>query len=100
MADPVRLSRRGRLVLALAVSAAAFVVVGIAQPPAFALGPGSGGPVAERVTVHQGDTLWAIAERVDPDADPRDTVARIASMNNLDSSALPAGSVLLVPTGG
>jgi LysM repeat protein len=56
-------------------------------------------PVAERVTVAPGETLWQIAERVRPAADPRATVARIRNMNGLASSSVLAGRVLLVPAG-
>jgi hypothetical protein len=47
--------------------------------------------------VRPGETLWGIAERVAPDADPRSTIARLESMNHLASSTVPAGSVLVVP---
>jgi hypothetical protein len=93
---PARLTRRGRLVTTLVLVAAATGVLGLVQPEALALGRG-GGPVAERITVRPGETLWAIADRVAPDADPRSTIATIEDMNDLDSSTVPAGSVLLVP---
>ena len=44
-----------------------------------------------------GKTLWAIAEREAPGVDPRETVARILDLNALESSAVVAGSVLLLP---
>jgi hypothetical protein len=31
------------------------------------------------VVVHEGDTLWSIAERIAPDADPRNVVDEIAA---------------------
>jgi hypothetical protein len=96
---PVRLTRRGRLVLTVAALAAAAGILGVAQPQALALGPGHA-PATQQVTVRPGETLWVIAERVAPDADPRDTVARIEAMNDLPSSAVPAGSVLRVPAAG
>jgi Tfp pilus assembly protein FimV len=95
---PARLTRRGRLVMTVAVLGATFGVLGMAQPQAFALGH-QDAAVAERVTVRPGETLWAIAQRTAPGADPRETIARIQSMNDLESSAVPAGSVLLVPAG-
>lgn len=96
---PVRLTRRGRLVMAAAVLGAAFGILGAAQPQAFALGDRDAA-VSERVTVRPGETLWAIAARTTPGVDPRDTIARIQSMNDLESSTVPAGSVLLVPARG
>ena len=94
--QPARLTRRGRLVVTLALVAASSGVLGLAQPQAFAIGRGDG-PVTERITVRPGETLWGIAERVAPDADPRSTIARLESMNHLASSTVPAGSVLVVP---
>lgn len=96
VAKPVRLTRRGRLLMALAVLAAAFSILGAAQPQAFAVGRHQGAR-SERVTLRPGETLWAIAARTAPGVDPRETVARIQSMNDLDSSTVAAGSVLLVP---
>ncbi len=49
------------------------------------------------VIVGPGDTLWSLAERVDPAADPRDVIAEIMRLNDLDSSALRAGQLLLLP---
>jgi LysM repeat protein len=94
--QPARLTRRGRLVVTLALVAASTGVLGLAQPQAFAIGRGDG-PVTQRITVRPGETLWGIAERVAPDADPRSTIARLESMNHLASSTVPAGSVLVVP---
>jgi LysM repeat protein len=96
VAQPARLTRRGRLVVTLALVAASTGVLGLAQPQAFAIGRGDG-PVTQRITVRPGETLWGIAERVAPDADPRATIARLESMNHLASSTVPAGSVLVVP---
>ena len=47
--------------------------------------------------VQPGETLWVIAERVDPETDPRETVARIVAMNDLPSSSVVAGQELVVP---
>lgn len=98
----LRLTGRGRalvlLVLLLAVAVGGLVLV---RAPADAAGAtGDGAAVAERVTVRPGETLWRIAERAAPAADPRDTVARIQEMNGLPSGDVQAGRVLLVPAGG
>jgi len=97
---PARLTRRGRLVL----SALAMVLLVLGAvlmsggAPAAAGSSGGGFVAAERVTVRPGETLWAIAEREAPGVDPRETVARIMDLNALESSAVAAGSVLLLPT--
>jgi nucleoid-associated protein YgaU len=64
----------------------------------------AGGDVSEAgrtavVRVHAGDTLWGIANRVDPDADPRAVVHRIVELNGLGAPSVEAGSHLVVPTG-
>ena len=56
-------------------------------------------PVPTRyVTVAPGQTLWAIAGEVAPNADRRDTVARIQELNALHSVNLQAGQTIAVPT--
>lgn len=99
-AAPARLTRRGRLVLSALVLV--LLVTGAVLMPGgapAAAGPAGGGPVAvERVTVRPGETLWAIAEREAPGVDPRETVAQILDLNALESSAVVAGSVLLLPS--
>jgi len=58
---------------------------------------GDSGPVSSTWVVQPGETLWVIAERLDPDADPRETVARIVAMNDLPSSSVLVGQELLIP---
>ncbi len=45
-------------------------------------------------TVQPGDTLWTIAERVDPTADPRPLVARLAAQTGSDS-VVPGEHIVL-----
>ena len=96
--QPARLTRRGRMACTLALVALSTGLLGLVQPQAFALG-GDDKPATQRITVRPGETLWAIADRVAPDTDPRATIAKLESMNHLTSSSVPAGSVLLVPVG-
>lgn len=49
------------------------------------------------VTVKHGETLWDIAQSVNPGGDVRDTVVRIMEMNSLTSTAIDAGQRLEVP---
>ncbi|CAB4951747.1 unannotated protein [freshwater metagenome] len=49
------------------------------------------------VTVHNGETLWQIAERVAPNQDPRDTVEAIVTLNNLTQSTLQPGQRIALP---
>lgn len=92
----LRLTRRGRLVvLLLALAVCAVGSLAIASSGA-ATGTAQHAPV-EYVTVLPGDTLWAIANDVAPDADPRDTVAEIVELNALPGSTVQAGQRLAVP---
>jgi hypothetical protein len=94
----LRLTRRGRL-LATLVLLAGFLAGGVLLAGGLATAgtePGAAA-TAERITVAPGETLWGIAEREVPGTDPRDTVAEILELNHLQSAAVEAGSVLLLP---
>lgn len=96
-AAQVRLTRRGRLVLLLAVVAVlalAAVALGSAT-----VASGEAGPVPETtvVKVQEGQTLWQIAAAANPDGDVRDTVDDIMRMNSLSSAQLQLGADLAVP---
>jgi LysM domain len=99
---PVRLTRRGRLVVLLVLVALAFTLasVGRAAGWASAADPagGRGGTVATEWVVQPGETLWQVAVAVAPDTDPRETVARIVELNDLPDASVRAGQTLLVPT--
>ena len=95
----LRLTRRGRAVLSALVALP--LVIGALV---FALN--GGGAVAtgaqthvsfQYVTVESGDSLWSVAERVAPNADPRDVIADIVSLNGLDSAVVSPGQQLAVP---
>lgn len=47
--------------------------------------------------VQKGDTLWGIAEKTGFNVDIREIVYRIKVLNNLDSSTIYPGDVLLIP---
>lgn len=101
-ATRLRLTVRGRRVLAFLASVPAVIAVSIAIVSgggALASGEGSA-PAATfvEVTVMPGDTLWSIAEEVAPGADPRDVVDAIMRLNALPSGSLTAGQALALPT--
>lgn len=97
-AAPVRLTRRGRVVVVLALLAllgAAAVALGSAT-----VASGDAGVVPETrvVQVQQGQTLWQIAAEANPSGDVRDTVDDIMRMNSLPSAgSLQMGTDLAVP---
>jgi nucleoid-associated protein YgaU len=93
VAAPLRLTRRGVLVLALAVallSAGLVLSAWLSAPSASAGRP----PQPATVVVHDGDTLWSIATRIAPDRDPRAEVADLQRRNHLVGVELTAGQVL------
>lgn len=49
------------------------------------------------VTVMSGETLWTLAERYSPNQDPRDFIANLVALNNLDNSVLTPGMQLALP---
>ena len=84
-----RLTRRGRLLLTLAI--AAFAALGWSGLHATAQ---ADAPM-QRIEVKAGETLWSIAERLAPGADPRAMVYELRSINHLDSAQLQPGQILL-----
>lgn len=96
-AAPVRLTRRGRLVLTLlflGVVLAAFTVFGATSA---ATGE-AGAPVPTRqVTIGEGDTLWGIASQVAEPGEVRDMVHRIEELNALSGAAVYVGQEIAVP---
>ena len=49
------------------------------------------------VVVKHGETLWDIAQAVDPQGDTRDTVVRIMELNSLTTTSVDAGQRLEIP---
>lgn len=93
---PMRLTRRGRVVLVL-LAFALVVALGSIAGRALAARPVVE-PAYQVIVVAPGQTLWGIASEIaSPDEDVRDVVAQLASLNELDSVALIAGEELRVP---
>jgi len=95
----MRLTRRGRLVIVLMTLAAAFGVFTMRGAPAASTGDVHHMRTAT-VVVSPGETVWDIASRVAPSADPRAVVDRIEELNALpDAGSIRVGQPLLVPRG-
>jgi hypothetical protein len=94
---PVRLTRRGRIVVV------GFVML-LLIVAGFTLGRGSSQAmghhrsVQHTVTVEAGESLWSVAARIAPHDDPRLVVAAITSLNHLASATVVPGQQLIVPT--
>ncbi|WP_139417403.1 LysM peptidoglycan-binding domain-containing protein [Agromyces laixinhei] len=97
----LRLTRRGRIVFtslaALPIVIWAFVIV-LGSGGAAADIDGAGAAVSfEYVTVGHGDSLWGIAETVDPNADVREVIDEIIRLNGLDGAMVEPGQRLALP---
>ena len=93
----VRLTRRGRLLVTLAVLIALVSAV-LAGAASVAAGTAElGRPTTVEVVVQPGQTLWGVATSVSPGGDPRDVVREIRELNGLEGSALLPGQALAVP---
>lgn len=96
----IRLTNRGRVVFgALATIAAAAVLVVVAMlsaPQAVASEEGSGATFGY-VVAAPGASLWQLATELDATMDPRDLVAEIVQLNQLQGSDVMAGQPIAVP---
>ena len=98
-APRLRLTKRGRGVLTT-LAAAPLVVAALV----FALNGGiatatldGSGADFQYVTVDTGQGLWEVAETIAPHADPRDVIAAIMQLNQLESADVLAGQQLAIP---
>jgi len=104
---PVRLTRRGRVVVATALTAASLVLVALAwmavaaraQAAVAGQPPGAVYRNLSSVVVHPGQTLWSIASRAEPTADPRIVMQQIIDLNALNGTSIEPGQRLWVPRG-
>jgi hypothetical protein len=101
---PIRLTRRGRVVVCglviVAITVAALLVSLLASGGAQATNHGKAGAGYQglhQVVVQPGQTLWSIASAAEPSADPRDVVEQIMTVNGLTSTNVPVGEELWVP---
>jgi LysM repeat protein len=95
---PLRLTARGRLVvgaLAAAPLVAGLVFASVTAPAS----AGNEESVAsfDTVTVLPGESLWMIAERIAPAADPREVIGELQRLNALADSAVLPGQTLAIP---
>jgi nucleoid-associated protein YgaU len=102
-AGPVRLTRRGRIVVtamsALLIGAASVGLATAAQATRADGGAASPGKYVTKVVVRPGQSLWGVAEAYDPDADTRLVIADIEQMNSMTGDQLQPGETLWVPRG-
>ncbi len=97
-APGLRLTRRGRatlLMVLIVLLLAAFTLGRIGDSQAATDGA-IRTPYAS-TTVHEGESLWSVAQRVAPGHDPRAVVQQIRELNKLPSAAVQVGQQLLLP---
>jgi LysM domain len=100
---PLRLTRRGRIVVGFASVVLATVALTIGSMSlSGAQAANHGRPAAgyqgmRQIVVQPGQTLWSIAAQAEPSADPRQVIAEIMMANSLAGSNLEAGQLLWVP---
>ena len=103
----VRLTRRGRIVVAALIAMSVVLVAALAWLAGTARADvaGSGVPSSavyhslRSVTVMPGQSLWSIATRYEPAADPRGVIQQIVDLNALSSTSVRPGQHLWLPRG-
>lgn len=96
-AGQVRLTRRGRVVVLLAVLLVALVMGVVLGGGSMATEEAGQRPATDVVVVNEGDTLWGIAAAVAEDGEVRSMVHEIRELNNLESSVVSLGQEIHVP---
>lgn len=95
--SPVRLTKRGRRVVALLVLVPLATMLWLfAGKGAAAVGTA---PTTKTVVVQPGQSLWGIAVAAAPNADPRETIYKIKQLNHFSSNDVLPGQGVIVPTG-
>jgi nucleoid-associated protein YgaU len=102
---PIRLTRRGRIVVGALVAIGVVAVASLIWLAVAGQAQASnhGGPrvplrdSVQRVVVARGDSLWSIAVRADPNADPRAIIPQIVELNSLRGTGIQMGQILWVP---
>ncbi|WBU38886.1 LysM peptidoglycan-binding domain-containing protein [Homoserinibacter sp. YIM 151385] len=95
----LRITRRGRVVLgALVVLPVAALLAGLGLMNAgSAVASVEPGAELSYVTVMSGDSLWELAEAIEPEGDTRTLVDELVALNRLDGGALEAGQRIAIP---
>jgi len=100
---PLRLTRRGRVVVAVAaallLAVLSLVIAASAQATNHPVPSGAAQRNLTQVTVRPGQSLWSVAENADPAADTRVVVQQIIELNGLTGNVVLEGQRLWVPRG-
>lgn len=94
---PVRLTRRGRLVLFAVALVAALALLVAVGPISTATNDDVPQRTTQVVTLHAGDTLWGLAHGLTGGSGTDAMISQIMEMNNLDSALVHPGQKLRIP---
>jgi hypothetical protein len=103
----VRLTRRGRIVVAGLIAASMVLMAALAWLAGTAKADAAGGGVPSSAVYHSlrsvvvlpGQSLWSIATRYEPGSDPRDVIQEIIDLNALGGTSVQPGQHLWLPRG-
>ena len=102
-APPLRLTRRGRVVVtvaaALLLTVISLLAAGVAQATNDGPSPRAARQNLVQVIVRPGQSLWSVAESADPGQDTRAVIQQIIDLNSLNGDTVFAGQQLWVPRG-
>ena len=100
---PLRLTRRGRVVVAVAaalvLAALSLVIASAALAASHPVSSRAAQQGLAQVAVRPGQSLWSVAESADPAADTRVVIQQIIELNGLTGNVVFAGQRLWVPRG-
>ena len=95
-ARPLRLTRRGLAAAVLGTVLLGALLLMVARLSAGTAQVAPSVPAGAVMTVQPGDTLWSIAQRAEPNSDPRPVVDHLRKVNHLNSVVLSPGQTLKV----
>jgi hypothetical protein len=100
---PLRLTRRGRIVVAAAAALLVTLLSVLVTGGAWATSHSAPSRGADRsltqVVVQPGQSLWSVAQTADPNADPQQVMQQIIDLNSLAGDVIQVGQRLWVPRG-
>jgi hypothetical protein len=103
----MRLTRRGRIVVAGLITASMVLVAALAWLAGTAKADAAGSGVPSSAVYHSlrsvvvlpGQSLWSIATRYEPGSDPRNVIQEIIDLNALSGTSVQPGQHLWLPRG-
>jgi hypothetical protein len=103
----VRLTRRGRMVIAGLITASMLLVATLAWLAGTARADAAGSGVPSSAVYHSlrsvvvlpGQSLWSIATQYEPGSDPRNVIQEIIDLNALSGTSVQPGEHLWLPRG-